>query len=73
MKKAKDVKIGDTIKTWWGKMTVEDVRIRYMKNKKRKIQFIGINLGVSGTIVGEVALESKFEDSKVIIISEGGK
>lgn len=73
MKKAKDVKIGDTIKTWWGKMTVEDVRIRYMKNKKRKIQFIGINLGGSGTIVGEVALESKFEDSKVIIISEGGK
>ena len=73
MKKAKDVKIGDTIKTWWGKMIVEDVRIRYMKNKKRKIQFKGINLGGSGTIVGEVALESKFEDSKVIIISEGGK
>lgn len=66
--KAKDVKVGDTIKTWWGKMLVESTRIRYNKNGKKKILFKGINLGGSGTIVGSVALDSEYENSKVTII-----
>tara|TARA_R100000234_G_C5003359_1_gene181402 strand:+ start:5040 stop:5255 length:216 start_codon:yes stop_codon:yes gene_type:complete len=69
---AKDVKAGDTIKTWWGKMIVESTRIRYMKNGRKKIQFKGINLGGMGTIVGNVALDSKYEDTKVTVI-RGGK
>ena len=51
---------------------VESTRIRYMKNGRKKIQFKGINLGGMGTIVGNVALDSKYEDTKVTVI-KGGK
>ena len=63
--KSKNVKIGDTIKTWWGKMVVENINIEKMKNGKKKYNFVGVNLGGGGTIVGQSCFESKYENSKV--------
>ena len=71
-KNSKDVKIDNIIKTWWGKMVVKNIKIEKMKSGKKKYCFTGVNLGGSGTIVGDSCFESKYETSKVTTY-EGGK
>ena len=60
----KDVKVGNVLKTWWGKMTVEKIEIETLKNGRKLYHFWGVNLGGRGTIVGDTCVESKYENSK---------
>jgi len=53
-------------------MVVKNIKIEKMKSGKKKYCFTGVNLGGSGTVVGDSCFESKYETSKVTIY-EGGK
>ena len=66
MKTAKDIKVGDTIETNWGRrMVVNSIEVTKMKNNKNQYEFIGITTIGPVWAVGKKTRENKRENTKI--------
>ena len=66
MKTAKDIEVGDTIKTNWGRrMVVNSIEVTKTKNNKNQYEFRGIIIVGPEYSVGEKTREYKRENTKI--------
>ena len=73
MTKAKDVKVGDSIKTNWGRvMVVDRIEITKTRKGKEKYSFSGLYTVAPKWVIGKQIKEDRFENTKVDIL-KGGK
>jgi len=70
-KNPKDVKVGNIIKTWLGRLIVSEIKVIQMKNGKNKYNINGTVIGIKGRD-DEYYGVTMYETSKVTIY-EGGK
>ena len=73
MTKAKDVKLGDSIKTNWGRvMVVDHIAITKTRKGKEKYSFSGLYTVAPKWVIGKQVTEDRFGNTKVNIL-KGGK
>ena len=73
MTKAKDVRIGDSIKTNLGLVMVDNnIQITKTKNERKRYCFSGFYTLAPKWVVGKKIKEDRFENTKVDIL-KGGK
>jgi hypothetical protein len=73
---AKDVKVGDSIKTNWSRIMVVDcIEITKTKSNKKRYTFRGVYTNApkgSEYVIGKSSREDRYENTKVQIL-QGGK
>ncbi len=69
MTKAKDIKVGDSIKTNWGRvMVVDRIKITKTKSGRGKYCFFGLYTVAPFNLVGKQTAEDRYENTKVDIL-----
>jgi len=71
MTKAKDVKVGNLIKTNWGRvMVVDRIEITKTKSGRGKYCFSGLYTVAPKWVIGKRTTEDRYENTKVDILKE---